>query len=77
MVNITGDDYALAMKAEADFHDMEFLQFYPLGWDKPGFPQWVAYLGLVDHMRITDANGEEFLKKALSHWGYKSGRRRP
>jgi len=23
------------------------------------------------------ANGEEFLKKALSHWGYKSGWRRP
>lgn len=71
---ITGDGYALALKAGADFRDMEFVQFYPLGWDEPGFPQWMADLGLVDHMRITDAEGEEFLKEALHDWGYKSGR---
>ncbi|MFP4483102.1 MAG: FAD-binding protein [Thermovirgaceae bacterium] len=71
---ITGDGYALALDAGAAFRDMEFVQFYPLGWDEPGFPQWMADLGLVDHMRITDAKGEEFLKKALHDWGYKSGR---
>ncbi len=71
---ITGDGYALALKAGATFRDMEFVQFYPLGWDEPGFPQWMADLGLVDHMRITDSTGEEFLKKALHEWGYKSGR---
>jgi succinate dehydrogenase/fumarate reductase flavoprotein subunit len=71
---ITGDGYALALKAGAHFRDMEFVQFYPLGWDEPGFPQWMADLGLVDHMRITDSKGEEFLKKALHDWGYKSGR---
>jgi succinate dehydrogenase/fumarate reductase flavoprotein subunit len=64
----------MALKAGADFRDMEFVQFYPLGWDEPGFPQWMADLGLVDHMRITDAEGEEFLKDALHDWGYKSGR---
>lgn len=71
---ITGDGYALAMNVGAKFRDMEFVQFYPLGWDEPGFPQWMADLGLVDHMRITDAKGDEFLKKALKRWGYKNGR---
>lgn len=71
---ITGDGYALALEAGAALRDMEFVQFYPLGWDEPGFPQWMADLGLVDHMRITDADGDEFLKKALTAWGYKDGR---
>jgi succinate dehydrogenase/fumarate reductase flavoprotein subunit len=71
---ITGDGYALAMNVGAKFRDMEFVQFYPLGWDESGFPQWMADLGLVDHMRITDAKGDEFLKKALKRWGYKNGR---
>ena len=52
---------------------MEFVQFYPIGWNEPGLPEWMADTGLVDHVRITDENGDEFLKRAIYEWGYKSG----
>ncbi len=70
---ITGDGYALASDIGAAFRDMEFVQFYPLGWAEPGFPQWMADVELVDYVRITDAKGREFLKEAMDDWGYKSG----
>jgi len=70
---ITGDGYALASDIGAVFRDMEFVQFYPLGWAEPGFPKWMADVELVDFVRITDAEGREFLKEAMKEWGYKSG----
>lgn len=54
---ITGDGYALALKAGAVLRDMEFVQFYPLGWAEPGFPRWLVDLSLVDSVRVTDSRG--------------------
>lgn len=71
---ITGDGYALAINAGASLCDMEFVQFYPVGWAEPGFPKWIADVALVDYLRITDSGGDEFLKKALFEWGFKNGR---
>lgn len=71
---ITGDGYALALNAGATLRDMEFVQFYPVGWAEPGFPKWMADVALVDYLRITDSEGVEFLKKALKEWGFKNGR---
>jgi succinate dehydrogenase/fumarate reductase flavoprotein subunit len=71
---ITGDGYALALNAGANLRDMEFVQFYPIGWAEPGFPRWMADVALVDYLRITDSDGNEFLKKALKEWGFRNGR---
>ena len=71
---MTGDGYAMAIKAGVELRDMEFVQFYPVGWNEPGFPKWMADVALGDYMRITDAAGDEFLKRALKEWGYKDGR---
>ncbi|NLV64803.1 MAG: FAD-binding protein [Synergistaceae bacterium] len=71
---ITGDGYALALKAGAVLRDMEFVQFYPLGWAEPGFPRWLVDLSLVDSVRVTDSRGDEFLKETLRDWGYKDGK---
>ncbi len=70
---ITGDGYALALGAGAALRDMEFVQFYPLGWAEPGFPRWIVDLSLVDFVRVTDCRGLEFLKKTLYEWGYRNG----
>lgn len=32
---MTGDGYALALEAGLDLVDMEYVQFYPMGWDDP------------------------------------------
>ncbi len=70
---MTGDGYSLAKRAGLDLIDMEFVQFYPIGWNEPGLPEWMADTGLVDHIRITDEAGDEFFKRAITEWGYKSG----
>jgi len=70
---ITGDGYALALSVGLSLRDMEFVQFYPIGWAEDGFPCWMADLGLVDYVRITDSEGDEFLKRAINEWGYKDG----
>lgn len=70
---MTGDGYSLAKRAGLDLIDMEFVQFYPIGWNEPGLPEWMADTGLVDYVRITDEDGDEFFKRAITGWGYKSG----
>lgn len=70
---ITGDGYALALSVGLSLRDMEFVQFYPLGWAEERFPRWMADLGLADYVRITDSDGDEFLKRAINKWGYKDG----
>ncbi|HSL93457.1 MAG TPA: FAD-dependent oxidoreductase [Bacillota bacterium] len=73
-VRITGDTYALALQAGLSLTDMEFVQFYPLGWKEPAFPCWMIGLPIIDHVRVTDEDGRPFLHEALSEWGLKNGR---
>ena len=70
---ITGDSYALALQAGLALTDMEFVQFYPLGWNEPGFPCWMIGLPVIDHARLTDEGGHPFLHDALKEWGLKNG----
>jgi len=70
---MTGDGYSLAKRAGLELIDMEFVQFYPIGWAEPGLPVWLADTGLVDHIRITDETGDEFFIKAIKEWGYING----
>ena len=70
---MTGDGYSLAKRAGLELIDMEFVQFYPIGWAEPGLPVWLADTGLVDHVRITDETGDEFFLRAIKEWGYKNG----
>ena len=68
-VRMTGDGYALALDAGAELIDMEFTQFYPVGWAEPGLPVWMADLCLADFLPVTDSEGNEFLLDALQGWG--------
>jgi len=70
---MTGDGYSLALRAGLNLRDMEFVQFYPLGWDEPGFTNWMLDLALIDHVPLTDLDGKEFLLDAIHSWGLKDG----
>lgn len=70
---ITGDGYALALKGGLSLVDMEFIQFYPVGFDEPRFPCWMIRLPIIDIARITDEKGEEFLKAKMQEWSIDSG----
>lgn len=71
---MTGDGYALALEAGLDLVDMEYVQFYPMGWDQPGYPMWMVGLNMVDYIPLTDEDGREFLREAFPSWGVSSGR---
>lgn len=71
---VTGDGYALALDAGLPLLDMEFVQFYPLGWAEQNFPKWMIGLPVIDHARVTDGQGEEFLLQAIRKWGLQNGR---
>ncbi len=71
---VTGDGYALVLDAGLPLLDMEFVQFYPLGWAEQHFPKWMIGLPVIDHARVTDGHGEEFLLQAIQAWGLKNGR---
>lgn len=70
---LTGDGFALALDVGLELIDMEFTQFYPMGWADKALPVWMADMTLADYAPVTDAEGEEFLMNALHSWGYKSG----
>lgn len=70
---ITGDGYSLALRAGATLRDMEFVQFYPLGWDEPGFTSWMIGLEMIDMVPLVNEKGEEFLLDAIHSWGLKDG----
>ncbi|HHV79850.1 MAG TPA: FAD-binding protein [Firmicutes bacterium] len=71
----TGDGYVLLAEIGVPLRDMEFVQFYPLGFDQPGLPRWMIDLGVIDHCKLVDSDGEEFLKRRLAEWGIPSGRK--
>jgi len=71
---ITGDGYALALKSGLSLVDMEFIQFYPLGFDEPRFPSWMIRLPIIDIARITDKKGNEFLQDKMKEWKINSGK---
>ena len=71
---MTGDGYALALAAGLKLRDMEFVQFYPVGWAQENFPMWMADTTLGDFIRVTDAEGGEFLPDAYREWGVKDGK---
>jgi len=72
-VRTTGDGYRLLYELGLPFQDMEFVQFYPLGLDEPGFPRWMLGLHLIDLVPLTNSRGERFLEPLLSAWGLSSG----
>lgn len=71
---MTGDGYAMALEAGLPLKDMEYVQFYPLGWKDPAFPVWMVGLTAIDYIPLTDGRGREFLKEAILSWGLSSGR---
>jgi len=73
-IRTTGDGYLLAWQAGAELQDMEFVQFYPLGFAEPGFPVWFISLRLIDLAPLTNERGERFLDPLLAEWGIKNGR---
>jgi succinate dehydrogenase/fumarate reductase flavoprotein subunit len=70
---VTGDGYRLALDASCRLMDMEFVQFYPMGFDMPGGGHWFIDLGVVDRARVTSVDGREFLKEMLRKEGISSG----
>ncbi|GAB6280558.1 MAG: fumarate reductase subunit A [Thermovirga sp.] len=70
---ITGDGYALGLESGLSLLDMEFIQFYPVGFDEPRFPCWMIRLPIVDIARLTDGKGNEFLKEQMQTWGIAGG----
>lgn len=71
---ITGDGYRLALEASCHLMDMEFVQFYPMGFDTPGGAHWFLGLEIIDRARVTGPDGREFLKEMLLREGITSGR---
>ncbi len=72
---ITGDGYRLALDAGCRLMDMEFVQFYPMGFDTPGGTHWFVDLGIIDSARVTAPDGREFLKEMLAKEGIDTGRK--
>lgn len=72
---MTGDGYFLALKAGLDLVDMEYVQFYPLGWDQKGYPLWMVGLDVIDFIPLTDEHGKEYVLDALRSWGIENGRK--
>jgi len=70
---VTGDGYALALESGLALEDMEFTQFYPLGFDEPRFPCWMIRLPVLDLARLTDGSGREFLREEMKARGLRDG----
>lgn len=71
---MTGDGYSLALDAGLDLVDMEYVQFYPLGWNQKGYPLWMIGLDILDFIPVTNEHGDEYVLDAIRSWGIKSGR---
>ncbi len=71
---IAGDGYSLALFAGARLRDMEFVQFHPLGSVRHGGANWFMRCTVLEHVRLTDGNGREFLPQLMEKWGLHTGR---
>jgi succinate dehydrogenase/fumarate reductase flavoprotein subunit len=69
----TGDGYNLLYQAGAALQDMEFVQFFPLGFADAELPGWYIPLKLVDQAPLRNNLGEEFLRAKFPQWGVESG----
>jgi succinate dehydrogenase/fumarate reductase flavoprotein subunit len=69
----TGDGYRLLYAAGVPAFDMEFVQWYPLGYAEPGFPTWMIGLPIIDHVPLETAGGDRFYDRLLAAWGLKGG----
>lgn len=58
--DVTGDGFALALAAGAALMDMEFVQFYPLGFLFPDSLRG-ALAGLLYYVHLRNKNGERFM----------------
>jgi succinate dehydrogenase/fumarate reductase flavoprotein subunit len=56
---ITGDGYAMALKAGVQLQDMEFVQFYPVGLAQPGLPEFIIYPPYPGEARVYDSQGRD------------------
>lgn len=66
-IDLTGDGYALALEAGASLRDMEFVQFFPIGFLFPEVLKGVI-AGVMYYCRLRNANSERFMER------YDSGR---
>ncbi len=73
-VRTTGDGFALLAEMGLPLIDMEFVQFYPMGFAEPGFPVWMIGLGWADYAPVTNDRGERFLEALWKQWGIRNGR---
>ena len=60
---IVGDGYALALEAGLSLADMEFVQFYPLGFAERGLPSTIIFPPIPAEAWMHDAEGNDLLKK--------------
>lgn len=60
---ISGDGYGMAYRAGAVLQNMEFMQFYPLGVDEPGSPNFLIPPGIGDLGDLKNDKGEDILEK--------------
>ncbi len=73
-VRTTGDGFSLLAEMGLPFIDMEFVQFYPMGFADPGFVVWMVPLTIVEHAPVTNDKGEPFLQDLWRQWGITSAR---
>lgn len=60
--DVTGDGFSLALDVGAELMDMEFVQFYPLGFVRPASLQ--GTLGaLLYYVQLRNSKGERFMSK--------------
>ena len=59
---LTGDGYALALECGAQLRDMEFVQFFPVGFLNPPTLRGIL-AGLMYYIHLLNAKGERFMEK--------------
>ena len=64
---ITGDGYALALEADLELLDMEFVQFYPLVYAGSGRTRMIILPMFADAGMILNKNGEDLKEKYHLH----------